>query len=102
MFWKPLPCQNNSDKEVNCFYNKLENNVSYSKISFRKEERSLHRPLHLVIIKLLKMLCNEVENTYRVKFVTSVLFLVLAFHTFEVHGTLYTNGLRRYGYVVIR
>ena len=47
------------------------------------------------------MLLKEVEKTHQAKLVTSMLFLVLSFYTFGVHGTLYSNGLRRYGYVLI-
>lgn len=59
----------------------------------------LYRPLHLVITQLVES-SKEVEKMHQVKLATLVLFLVLAFHTFEVHGAFFPNGLKRNGYVL--
>lgn len=78
-------------RHVNCVYNKLEIRNILDGVSARCTGPC--------ILLLHKILCKEVENM-QVKFATAVLFLVLAFHTFEIHGRIFSNGLTRYGYVL--
>ena len=67
------------------------------RISYREDLTLYLR--HLVVFK---MFYKDVKKIHPVYKVTWGLFLLLLFHTFEVHGTLYSYGLTRYGYVLIQ